>query len=161
MVGNCPTCMVSYTGITTTLISTASQVGPLAPGGTDVETLIVEANVSLVPEPASVLLLLGGAFLGLRIVRGRLGLCLSEPSSRSSGLAASGSPVLECEEGAAFFEGVGGVVEEDEAEDDVFVFGGVRVGAAFVGGMPEVGFEADGGGCGGVVVGGFAGFGGG
>jgi len=61
------------------------------------------------------------------------------------------------EEGAAFFEGVGDVFEEDEAEDDVFVFGGVHVGAEFVGGLPEGGFEADGGG----GVGAFAGFGGG
>jgi len=59
------------------------------------------------------------------------------------------------EEGAAFFEGVGDVFEEDEAEDDVFVFGGVHVGAEFIGGLPEGRFEADGGGVGG--VGGFGG----
>ena len=39
-------------------------------------------------------------------------------------------------------EAVGDVFEEDEAEDDVFVVGGVQFGAEFVGGSPEVGFEA-------------------
>ena len=39
-------------------------------------------------------------------------------------------------------EAVGDVFEEDEAEDDVFVVGGVQFGAKFVGGSPEVGFEA-------------------
>ena len=38
-------------------------------------------------------------------------------------------------------EGIGDVFEEDEAEDDVFVVGGVQLGAEFVGGFPEVGFE--------------------
>lgn len=39
-------------------------------------------------------------------------------------------------------EAVGDIFEEDEAEDDVFVVGGVQFGAEFVGGSPEVGFEA-------------------
>ena len=39
-------------------------------------------------------------------------------------------------------EAVGDVFEEDEAEDDVFVVGGVQFGAEFVGGAPEVSFEA-------------------
>ena len=39
-------------------------------------------------------------------------------------------------------EAVADVFEEDEAEDDVFVVGGVQLGAEFVGGFPQVGFEA-------------------
>lgn len=39
-------------------------------------------------------------------------------------------------------EAVADVFEEDEAEDDVFVVGGVQLGAKFVGGFPQVGFEA-------------------
>ena len=42
-----------------------------------------------------------------------------------------------------FLEGVGDVFEEDEAEDDVLVFGRVHVGAQLVGGEPELGFEAE------------------
>ena len=34
-------------------------------------------------------------------------------------------------------EGVGDVLEEDEAEDDVLVLGGIHVGAELVGGGPE------------------------
>ena len=45
-----------------------------------------------------------------------------------------------------FFEGVGDVFEEDEAEDDVLVFRRVHVVAQLVGGEPELGLEADGGG---------------
>lgn len=52
------------------------------------------------------------------------------------------------EAGAHFFEGVGDVFEEDEAEDDVFVLGGVHIIAEFIGGEPEFGFEADDGGVG-------------
>ena len=62
------------------------------------------------------------------------------------------------EAGAHFFEGVGDVFEEDEAEDDVFVFGGVHVIAEFIGGEPEFGFEADDGGFG-LFGGGFRGTG--
>ena len=43
--------------------------------------------------------------------------------------------------GVAFFEGVGDVLEEDEPEDDVLVFGGVHVAAELVGGSPEDGFD--------------------
>jgi len=45
-------------------------------------------------------------------------------------------------------EGAGDVAQEDEAEDDVFVFGGVDVFAQFIGRFPELGFE----GFGGVVI---------
>ena len=45
-----------------------------------------------------------------------------------------------------FLEGVGDVFEEDEAEDDVLVFRRVHVVAQLIGGEPELGFEADGGG---------------
>jgi hypothetical protein len=38
---------------------------------------------------------------------------------------------------AAEVEGVGDVFEEDEAEDGVFVNGGIEVGAEAVGGVPE------------------------
>ena len=43
-------------------------------------------------------------------------------------------------------EGIGDVLEEDEAEDDVLVFRRVHVVAQLVGGEPELGLEAD---CGG------------
>jgi hypothetical protein len=46
---------------------------------------------------------------------------------------------------ALFLEGVGDVFEEDEAEADVLVLGGVHVAAHFIGGGPELGFEAKGG----------------
>lgn len=39
-------------------------------------------------------------------------------------------------------EGVGDVFEENQAEDDVFVVGGVQLGAELVGGFPEGVFEA-------------------
>ena len=45
--------------------------------------------------------------------------------------------------GVLFLEGVGDVFQEDEAEDDVFVFGGVEVAAEFVGSGPKRGFEAE------------------
>ena len=48
--------------------------------------------------------------------------------------------------GAVFLEGVGDVFEEDEAEDDVLIFRRVHVVAELVGGEPELGLEADGGG---------------
>ena len=48
--------------------------------------------------------------------------------------------------GAVFLEGVGDVFEEDEAEDDVLVLRRVHVVAELVGGEPELGLEADGGG---------------
>ena len=48
--------------------------------------------------------------------------------------------------GAVFLEGVGDVFEEDQPEDDVLVFRRVHVVAQFVGGEPELGLEADGGG---------------
>ena len=42
-------------------------------------------------------------------------------------------------------EGVGDVLEEDQAEDDVLVLGGVHAAAQRVGHLPELGFVADGG----------------
>ena len=45
--------------------------------------------------------------------------------------------------GVLFREGVGDVFQEDEAEDDVFVFGGVEVNAEFVGGGPQRRLEAE------------------
>ena len=45
--------------------------------------------------------------------------------------------------GVLLIEGVGDVLEEDEAEDDVLVFGRVHVVAQLVSGEPELGFEAD------------------
>lgn len=56
--------------------------------------------------------------------------------------------------GAVLFEGVGDVFEEDQAEDDVFVFRGVHVAAQAVGGGPELVLEAEVG-AGAVAVGGF------
>ena len=47
-------------------------------------------------------------------------------------------------------EGVGDVLEEDQAEDDVLVLGGVHVAAQRVGGVPEFAFKTEVGG--GVVV---------
>ena len=44
---------------------------------------------------------------------------------------------------AVAFEGVGDVLEEQEAEDDVLVLGGVHVAAQLVGGLPEGGLEAE------------------
>lgn len=48
--------------------------------------------------------------------------------------------------GVVFLEGVGDVLEEDQAEDDVLVLRGVHVVAQLVGGEPTLGLEADGGG---------------
>jgi hypothetical protein len=45
-----------------------------------------------------------------------------------------------------FLEGVGDVLEEDEAEDDVLVLGRVHGAAQGVGHAPQFGFVADGGG---------------
>src|SRR5258708_1272726 len=47
--------------------------------------------------------------------------------------------------GVLGLEGVGDVLQEDQAEDDVFVLGRVHVVAQGVGGGPELGFEAQGG----------------
>ena len=44
-----------------------------------------------------------------------------------------------------FFEGIGDVLEEDEAEDDVLVFARVHVRAELVGREPELRFETEGG----------------
>ena len=44
---------------------------------------------------------------------------------------------------AVLFEGVGDVLEEDQAQDDVFVLRRVHVVAELVGGQPELGFETD------------------
>ena len=40
-------------------------------------------------------------------------------------------------------EGVGDVLEEDEAEHDVLVLGGVHVGAQRVGGLPQLALKAE------------------
>ena len=45
--------------------------------------------------------------------------------------------------GVLFIERIRDVLEEDEAEDDVLVFGRVHVVAQLVGGEPELGFKAD------------------
>ena len=49
-----------------------------------------------------------------------------------------GRPVLTLglQLGVLLLEGVGDVLEEDQAEDDVLVLGGVHVGAQHVGGVP-------------------------
>jgi hypothetical protein len=47
------------------------------------------------------------------------------------------------EHGVQFLEGVGDVLEEDQAEDDVLVLGGVHAAAQRVGHLPEFGFVAD------------------
>ena len=47
--------------------------------------------------------------------------------------------------GAVFLEGVGDVLEEDEAEDDVLVFRRVHVVAELVRGQPQLGLETEGG----------------
>jgi hypothetical protein len=41
--------------------------------------------------------------------------------------------------GMRFFKGVGDIAQEDEAEDDVFVFGGVSIFAEFIGRFPKLG----------------------
>ena len=45
--------------------------------------------------------------------------------------------------GVLLLEGVGDVLEEDQAEDDVLVLGRVHVVAQLVGGEPELGLEAE------------------
>ncbi len=47
--------------------------------------------------------------------------------------------------GVVFVEGIGDVLEENEAEDDVLVFRSVHVVAQFVGGQPQLGLEPEGG----------------
>ena len=54
--------------------------------------------------------------------------------------------LLRFELGVLGLEGVGDVLEEDQAEDDVLVLGRVHVVAQRVGGGPELGLEAQGGG---------------
>ncbi len=66
-------------------------------------------------------------------------------SSGSSGSAPL--RLLGLELGVLLLEGVGDVLEEDQAEDDVLVLGGVHAAAQRVGHLPELGFVADGGGC--------------
>jgi len=44
-----------------------------------------------------------------------------------------------------FLEGVGDVLEEQQAECDVFVLGGIHAAAQRVGHLPELRFVADGG----------------
>jgi hypothetical protein len=48
-----------------------------------------------------------------------------------------------CLGSVVFVEGVGDVLEEDEAEGDVLVFRRVHVGAELIGGKPELGLEAE------------------
>jgi hypothetical protein len=55
--------------------------------------------------------------------------------------------LLRLELGVLLLEGVGDVLEEDQAEDDVLVLGRVHVVAQRVGGRPELGLEAEGLGC--------------
>jgi hypothetical protein len=57
--------------------------------------------------------------------------------------------LLGFELGVLCFEGVGDVLEEDQAEDDVLVLGRVHVVAQAIGHLPELGFKAEV--CGGVV----------
>ena len=47
-----------------------------------------------------------------------------------------------CSSCVALLEGVGDVLEEDEAEDDVFVLGGVHAAPESVGHAPELGLVA-------------------
>jgi len=42
-----------------------------------------------------------------------------------------------------FQKGVGNVLQENEAEDDVFVFGGVHITAQLVGGGPQLVLESE------------------
>ena len=53
---------------------------------------------------------------------------------------------LRFEPGVVFLERVGDVLQKDQAEDDVLVFGGVHIGTQHVGGAPELALKADGGG---------------
>ena len=62
-------------------------------------------------------------------------------SSGSSGSAPCAR--LRFELGVLRLEGVGDVLEEDQAEDDVLVLGRVHVVAQRVGGRPELGLEAE------------------
>lgn len=50
-------------------------------------------------------------------------------------------PLVGGKPGGQAFKGAGDVAQEGEAEDDVFVFGGVDVFAQFVGGFSQLGFE--------------------
>ena len=45
--------------------------------------------------------------------------------------------------GVMFVEGIGDVLEKDQAEDDMLVFRSVHVVAQLVGGEPELGFKAE------------------
>lgn len=45
--------------------------------------------------------------------------------------------------GVLLLEGVGNVFEEDQAEDDMFVFGGIHVGAERIGGLPQFPFKTE------------------
>jgi hypothetical protein len=47
--------------------------------------------------------------------------------------------------GMVFVEGIGDVLEEDEAEDDVLVFRSVHVVAQLIRGQPQLGLEPEGG----------------
>ena len=57
------------------------------------------------------------------------------------GVGAVGAVGLEL--GVLRLEGVGDVLQEDQAEDDVLVLGGVHVVAESVGGLPELRLEAE------------------
>ena len=58
-------------------------------------------------------------------------------------LGVSALLLLGLEPGVRFLEGVGDVLEEDKAEDDVLVLGGVHRAAQRVGHFPELGLVAD------------------
>jgi hypothetical protein len=49
--------------------------------------------------------------------------------------------LLGYEPGVLLLEGVGDIFEEDQAEYNVFILGGVHVGAERVGGLPQFPFE--------------------
>jgi len=68
------------------------------------------------------------------------------PGPLRPGVTAAFCPRTGDEFCAVLLEGIGDVFEEDEAEDDVFVFRRVHVVAQLVGGEPEFGLKADGGG---------------
>ena len=63
-------------------------------------------------------------------------------SSGSSGSAPCACSASSC--GVLLLEGVGDVLEEDQAEDDVLVLGRVHAAAQRVGHLPEPRFVADG-----------------
>ena len=67
------------------------------------------------------------------------------------GIGAVGA--LRLQLGVLFLEGVGDVLEEDQAEDDVLVLGRVHVVAQGVGRLPELGLEAEVGGGAAIVLG--------